>query len=150
MSANAETLKAAKSFALYRKLESKEIMKIAVIVVRTLIGLLFLFASITYFLTSPPSPEFTGNTKIFMDGLAASGYIIPVAKIFELLCGLAFVSGRFVALAVVLIFPIALNILFIHSIHLPSGLPVAIPLFLGILFLAYSQRDKYAPLFTSK
>lgn len=127
-------------------------MKYAVIIVRTLIGLLFLFASVTYFLNvMPPPPELSGDTKTFMDGLAASKYIMPVAKVFELLCGLMFVSGRFVALAVILIFPIALNILFINALHLPpSGLAVAIPLFLGILFLAYSEREKYAPLFSSK
>ena len=122
-------------------------MKIAVIIVRVLIGLMFLFASITYFLNLAPPPEFTGNTKTFMDGIAASGYIMPVSKVFELLCGLAFVSGRFVALAVILIFPIALNILLINAIHLPSGLPIAIPLFLGILFLAYYYRRNYAALF---
>ena len=126
-------------------------MKIAVIIVRTLIGLLFLFASATFFLNIAPPPEgLTGNTKIFFDGLAASGYILPVSKVFELLCALAFLSGRFVALAVVLIFPIVLNILFINAIHLPSGLPIAIPIFLGVLFLAYSEREKYAPLFEAK
>ncbi len=126
-------------------------MKIAVIVVRVLIGLMFLFASVTYFLNLAPPPEdLTGNTKTFFDGLAASGYIMSVAKVFELLCGLAFVSGRFVALAVVVIFPIVLNILFINALHLPSGLPIAIPLFLGILFLAYVHRETYKPLFQAK
>lgn len=125
-------------------------MKIAIIIVRTLVGLLFLFGAISYFLFTAPPPEFSGDTKTFMDGLAASKYILPVAKIFELLCGLAFVSGRFVALAVVLIFPIAVNILLINAIHMPSGLPIAIPLFLAILFLAYSEREKYAPLFEAK
>lgn len=126
-------------------------MKYAIIIARTLIGLLFLFASVTYFITSGGAPEnLTGDTKTFFDGLAASKYILPVSKAFELLCGLAFVSGRFVALAIVLIFPIALNILLINAIHLPSGLPVAIPLSLGILFLAYTEREKYAPLLTSK
>ena len=126
-------------------------MKLAVNIVRILIGLLFLFASITYFLTVSPPPEgLSGDTKIFMDGLAASKYILPVTKIFELICGLLFVAGRFVALAVVLIFPIALNILLINAIHLPSGLPIAIFLFLGIALLAFAHRDKYAPLFSAK
>jgi len=126
-------------------------MKYAIIIVRTLIGLMFLMASITYFLNvgqEPPNLE--GNTKTFFDGLTASKYILPVSKIFELLCGLAFISGRFVALAVILIFPIMLNIFLINAIHLPSGLPIVIPLFLGILFLAYTEREKYAPLFSSK
>ena len=126
-------------------------MKIATIIVRILVGLLFLFASVTYFLNVAPPPEgLTGDTKTFFDGLAASHYIMPLSKVFELLCALAFLSGRFVALAVILIFPIALNILFINAIHLPSGLPIAIPLFVGILFLAYTEREKYAPLFEAK
>lgn len=126
-------------------------MKIAIIIVRTLIGLMFLFASITYFLNLTPPPEnLTGSTKTFFDGLAASAYILPVSKVFELLCGLAFVAGRFVALAVVLIFPIVLNILFINAIHLPSGLPIAMALFLGILFLAYAHRESYRPLLAAK
>ncbi len=127
-------------------------MKIAVTIVRVLIGLLFLFASVAYFLSpsAPPPEGLTGSTKIFMDGLAASGYILPVAKTFEFLCALAFLSGRFVALAVVLIFPIALNILLINAIHLPNGLPIAIPLFIGILFLAYVNCEKYALLLTAK
>lgn len=127
-------------------------MKIAVIIVRVLIGLLFLFASVAYFSNPSAAPPegLTGGTKVFMDGLAASGYILPVAKVFELLCALAFLSGRFVALAVVLIFPIALNILLINAIHLPNGLPIAIALFVGILFLAYANREKYMPLLTAK
>lgn len=127
-------------------------MKYAVIIVRTLIGLLFLFASIAYFaFPAPPPPDgLSEGTKTFLAGLDASKYILPVTKIFELLCGLMFVSGRFVALAVILIFPIALNILLINVIHMPSGIPIAVPLFLGILFLAYSEREKYAPLFSPK
>lgn len=125
-------------------------MKIAIIIVRTLVGLLFLFASIAYWLNVFPQPEFTGNPKTFMDGLAASGYILPVVKFFELLCGLAFVSGRFVALAVVLIFPIAVNILFVHIFILPEGLPIAILLFAGILFLAYANLEKYKPFLEPK
>ena len=125
-------------------------MKIAIIIVRTLIGLLFLFASITYFLNVVPPPELTGKVKVFMDGLAASGYIMPVVKAFELLCGLAFVSGRFVALAVVVIFPITVNILLVHAVLIPAGLPVAIPLFAGILFLAYAYRRNYQSLLQAK
>lgn len=126
-------------------------MKIAVIIVRTLVGLLFLIASVTFFLNlSPPLPDLTGNTKTFFDGLAASGYILPVSKVFELLCALAFISGRFVPLATVVIFPIILNILLINAIHLPSGLPIAVALFFGNLFLAYAHRESYQPLLSSK
>ena len=125
-------------------------MKIAVIVVRTLIGLLFLFASAAYFLNLIPPTEISGKPKVFMEGLAASGYILPVVKTLELLCGLALVSGRYVALAIVVIFPIAVNILLVHALLLPDGLPVAILLFLGILFLAFARRDSYESLLAAR
>lgn len=125
-------------------------MKIAVIIVRTLIGLMFILSSLTYFLNLVPQPDLTSNIKTFMEGLTASIYIMPVVKVFEFLCGLAFISGRFVALAVVLIFPIALNILLINVFLAPSGLAIVIPLFLGILFLAYTHRENYKPLLAAK
>jgi len=125
-------------------------MKIAVIIVRILVGLLFLFASVAYFINLGTPPEMTGRPKIFMDGLAASGYILPVVKTLELLCALAFISGRFVPLAVVVIFPIAVNILLVHAILLPEGLTVAIPLFLAILFLVFAYRENYRQLLAAK
>ena len=125
-------------------------MKIVIVIVRTLIGLLFLFASVAYFLNLVPQPELAGRMKLFTDGINASGYLMPLAKTIELLCGVAFVSGRFVSLAIVLIAPVVLNILLINVFLAPEGLPIAIPLFAGILFLAYVYRKNYEPLFAAK
>jgi len=125
-------------------------MKIAVIVVRILMGLMFAFASIVVLFKLMPEPEQTGNVKIFMEGMAASVYLMTTVKIFELLCALAFLSGRFVPLAAVVIFPIILNILLFHVFLEPSGLPIAILLMIGNLFLAYYYRDKYKALLAAK
>ena len=125
-------------------------MKIAVIIVRTLMGLMFAFASIAYFLKLMHEPEPTGGVKIFNDGIVASVYLMPTVKIFELLCGIAFLSGRFVSLAVVVIFPIILNILLFHSFLQPSGIPLAVLLLLGDLFLAYYYRDRYKAMLSAK
>ena len=122
-------------------------LKITMIVVRTLMGLLFLFASITYFfkLITPPPP--TGAMKVFNDGLQASVYLLPTVKVIELACGLAFVTGRFVPLASVLIAPIIVNIVLVHAFLGPEGLPLAAFLVLANAFLAYYHRDRYRPLF---
>lgn len=125
-------------------------MKIAVIIVRVLMGLLFLFASIVVLFKLFPQPELAGNAKIFMDGVNASGYLLTLIKITELLCGIAFVSGFFVPLATVVIAPITLNILLYHAFVAPEGLPVAIALVLGNLFLAYAYREKYKPFLAAK
>lgn len=125
-------------------------MKIAIIIVRLLTGLIFLFASIIVLFNLMPQPEMKGNAKLFMDGLMATGYFMTLLKITELVCGIAFVSGRFVPLATVVIFPVTLNILCYHAFVAPEGLPVAIPLMLGNLFLAYACRNNYKTLLAAK
>jgi uncharacterized membrane protein YphA (DoxX/SURF4 family) len=122
-------------------------MKKATIVVRVLMGLLFLFASTTYLFNLITPPEPTGAMKIFNDGVKASVYLMPLVKIVELLCAIAFLSGRFVPLASVLIMPNIVNIFFVHLFLGPEGLPVAIFLVAANLFVAYNYREIYKPLF---
>ena len=125
-------------------------MKIAVIIVRVLMGLLFLFASIVVLFKIFPQPELTGNVKIFMDGVNASGYLLPLIKITELVCGIAFVTGFFVPLATVVIAPVIVNILLFHIFVDTSGLPVAIALVAANIFLAIANWNKFRPLFEAK
>lgn len=121
-------------------------MKIAMVIVRTLMGLLFLFASITFFFKLITPPEPTGPMKAFSSGLEASKYLMPAVKTIELICGLAFVSGKFVPLATVLIAPIIVNIVLVHAFLAPEGLPLAAFLVLANLFVAYAYRESYRPL----
>ncbi|MDB5001634.1 MAG: DoxX family protein [Mucilaginibacter sp.] len=124
-------------------------MKITMIIVRTLMGLLLLFASITFLFKLVPVPPLTGATKVYNEGLAVVNAMM-VVKVFELLCGIAFITGRFVTLAVVVIFPIIINIILFHAIVLPSGIGPGLFLLLGDLFLAYYYRKNYGPLFAVK
>ncbi|MBT1688048.1 DoxX family membrane protein [Dawidia soli] len=125
-------------------------MKIAVIIVRVLMGLLFLFSSVSYFFNLIPVPPLEGNMKTFSEGLAASGYLMTLIKGTELICSLALISGFFVPLALVVLFPIIVNIFFVHLLLAPDGMPVAIFVLAGALFLAYAKRDHYKPLLTAK
>ena len=125
-------------------------MKIATIVIRVLLGLLLVFGSVTFFLKLYPVPEMQGNLKLFNEGLAASGYVMQVVKFIELVCGIAFVAGFFVPLATIVIFPITLNILFVHIFVAPEGLPIALFVLASNLFLVYVNRDKYKPLLSVK
>lgn len=125
-------------------------MKIAMIIVRTLMGLLFLFGSITYFLNLVPQPELQGSMKTFNEGLAASGYFFTLLKITELVCGLMLVTGRFVPLALVILSPIIINILMVHLFLDLRGLPIAIFLVVANIFLAYCYWDAFRQLLTPK
>jgi putative oxidoreductase len=127
-------------------------MKIAMIIVRTLMGLMFLFASVVvlFKIDMGKMPEMSEANKTFMAGIMASGYLMTFIKVTELICAIAFLTGRFVTLATVVIFPIVLNILLTHIFVAPDGVLTAVLLLLGNLFLAWYYRKNYAPLFTMK
>ena len=124
-------------------------MRIATIIIRSLIGLLLLFASISYFLHLFPEPPLAGNMKIFNDGLKASGYLIPLVKTIELICGLSFIIGKFNKITFILLMPISVNIICTHIFLAPEGIPVAAFLFLGNVFLLFTKWDSYKGLFVA-
>lgn len=124
-------------------------MKITMIIVRTLMGLLLLFASVSYLFHLMPIPPATGSAKVYNDGLAVVN-AMQVVKVIELLCGICFVTGRFVTLATIVIFPIIINIVMFHGVVQPSGLGPGLFLLFGDLFLAYYYRKNYIPLFSMK
>jgi putative oxidoreductase len=127
-------------------------MRIAMIVVRTLMGLLFIFSAVTFFLNLVPMPQLEGPIKTLFEGLNAAGYFFPILKATELLCGLLFVSGRFVPLATVVIAPIIVNIFCVNIWVNPAMPGPAIATFLvaANIFVAYYYREAYRPLLRSK
>ncbi|ABZ94149.1 DoxX family membrane protein [Leptospira biflexa] len=122
-------------------------MKILYIIVRTLLGALFLFSSIAVLFNLVQQPEMTGNIKIFNDGLKASGYLMTFIKVTELVCAIAFLTGRFVPLASVIIAPVVINIFMVHIMIAPEGIPVGIFVVVANAFLGYYNRSAFAALF---
>ncbi|HNQ16116.1 MAG TPA: hypothetical protein PKM58_11165 [Pyrinomonadaceae bacterium] len=125
-------------------------MRIAATIVRILLGLLLLFASIAFFANLGGPPELNERQKAFFNGLTASRYILPVVKTLELLCAIAFVSGYFVPLATLVFFPIAVNILLTHVFVMPDGLPVAIGVAIAEAFMIFVSFERYTPFLAAK
>ena len=121
-------------------------MKIAVIIVRTLMGLLLLFGGVVYFFKPFPMPAPVGVFKVYNDGLAVVNLMFYV-KVLELICGLAFVTGKYNTLTAVVILPILLNIVLFHAVAAPAAIGPGLFLLLGDLFIAYYYRKNYASLF---
>jgi hypothetical protein len=99
-----------------------------------------------------PMPPMEGPIKTFNEGLAASIYFLPLLKITEFLCGLAFITNRYVALACVVIAPVIINILFVHLFIArdAASIGIALGLFFGNIFLAYAHWDKFKPILSAK
>lgn len=126
-------------------------MNIARHILRTLLGLLFVFASATYFLNVlPPPPEMPGDAGTFNRGLEAASYFMPLLKSVELVSGLLLLSNRFVALALAMLAPIVVNIVAVHATLMPDGLVMVIIIAIVHVTLVWMHRKSFAPLFAMR
>ncbi|OOQ60544.1 hypothetical protein [Mucilaginibacter pedocola] len=122
-------------------------MKIAMIVVRTLMGLFLLWASIAYFFDLMKAPATMPDAVITYNKGIAVAHILTIVKSIELICGLLLVAGLFVPLVTVVIFPITINIVLFHFFAAPETIGGGVLLLVLNLFLAWYYRKNYAPLF---
>jgi putative oxidoreductase len=123
-------------------------MKIATIIVRILLGGMMIFASIAYFFKLGEQPVPTGDMLTVMTGFMAMKYLFPLAKVIELVCGLAILSGKFLRLALIVLLPISVNIFLIHAVVSKTDIPMAAGILIANLFLIYANWNSYKHLFT--
>lgn len=112
------------------------------LVARILLGLIFTVFGLNGFLQFLPMPEMNPEAGAFLGALAETGYMLPLIKGTEVIAGLLLLSGRLVALALVLLAPIIVNIFLFHTLLAPA-LPMPITLVALEGFLAYSYRDAF-------
>lgn len=120
------------------------------IAARIALGLIFSVFGLNGFLHFLPQPPPAAAAVALLDGLAASGYMFPLIKGTELVAGLLLLSGRAVPFALTLLAPVVVNIVAFHLFLDPSSL--AVPLFTLVtgLYLAWTERAVFAPLFGAR
>jgi hypothetical protein len=125
-------------------------MKIASLIGRYLLGIIFLIFGLNGFLHFiPMGPMPTGLAGQYMGVMAASGYMVAVFAV-QLICGVLFLVNRFVPLALVLIAPVIFNILLFHSLMQPQGLPPGLLATACWLLVAASHRAAFEGILQSK
>ena len=100
-------------------------MKITIVIARFLLGLIFLVFGLNGFLHFIPAPPPTGIAGQFVGALFVSHYLVPIFLL-QIISGVLLLLNRYVPLALTLLGPIIVNILLIHTLMLPSGLPLAL------------------------
>ena len=124
-------------------------MKIATLIARILLGVLFLVFGLNGLLHFIPLPLPSGLAGQYMGALFVSHYLV-VVFLLQVIGAALLLANRFVPLALVLLGPIVVNILLFHSLMAPAGLPLALSatLLWGILF--YSVRHAFAGVFVQR
>ena len=118
-------------------------MKIATIIARVLLGLIFVFFgsnAFLHFLPMPPLPQ--GVTGEYLHAFFASGYVYVIGGV-QVLAGLLLLVGRFVPLGLTLLGAVIFNIWAFHLLMAPEGLPPAIVVTIFELFLVWRYRDAF-------
>lgn len=124
-------------------------MKIATIIVRSLLGLMFVVFGLNIFfnfMPQPPPPE--GPARNFIMALAVSHYFYVVGAL-KVVGGALLLAGRLVPLGLTLLGPVIVNILCFHVFLEPSGLPIAVVVSVLALFLLWRYREHFAQLMKS-
>jgi putative oxidoreductase len=127
-------------------------MKIAVLIARILLGLIFLVFGLNFFFPfiKMQAPVLSPQATAFQVGLYGSHYFFQYMKVIEVVSGLFLLINRFTALFVIILLPICLNIFLFHAMLAPAGIPVGAAVIVLDLFLCYAYRKYYSSLFTTK
>ncbi|MCE9584454.1 MAG: DoxX family membrane protein [Planctomycetes bacterium] len=124
--------------------EGKSFTRFFPIIARVLMGLLFTMTGLNGFLNFLPQPK--EAMPEFAVALAKTGYMFPMIMGTQLLCGLLFLSGRFVPLALALLAPVVVNIVAFHLFLAQNGIAMAMVVLLLELYLAGAYRGAFKPM----
>lgn len=74
------------------------------------------------------------------------GWLIPLVGVIEIVGGILFITNKFRALGAIVILPVMVGVLLTHTVNAPSGLPMALALFIVNIWVIYENRHKYMPM----
>jgi len=121
-------------------------MKFLTVIVRILLGLMFVvFGSNIFLHFIPMPPQKPSLATDFGKALMESHYMYVVGFL-QVAGGLLLLIGRYVPLGLTLLGPVIVNILLFHIFLDPSGLPMAIIVAVLALFLVWRYRTNFAGL----
>lgn len=112
-------------------------------VARIFLGLVFFVFGLNgffHFLPQPAMPEAAGS---FAGALAATKYMFPLIKGTEVAAGALLLSNRFVPLALTLLAPVVVNIVFFHAVLVGGGLAIPLAVLAAGLYLAWAYRASF-------
>src|SRR6266446_5514387 len=125
-------------------------MKIAALIARILLGLVFFVFGLNGFLNFiPMGPLPTGLAGQFVAVLFQSHYVLFVSGI-QLAGGVLLLVNRYVPLALVLLGPVIVNIFLYHLLMDRSGLVLAIVVVILWGILAIRHRQNFSGIFVQR
>ncbi len=120
-------------------------MKIATIIARTLLGLVFVvfgFNGFFHFIPMGPPPPADSPAGMFFTAVSTTDYM-KVVFLLQIIGGALLLLNLLPVLGLVILCPIIFNIVLFHATMAPSGLPLAIAISVLAVFLIGMYWDHY-------
>jgi putative oxidoreductase len=125
-------------------------MRIAALIARLLLGLIFVVFGLNAFLQfMPMGPMPTGLAGQFIGALVQSHYMWVVA-VLQIVGGALLLVNRYVALGLVLLGPVIVNILLYHLLLNPVGIGMAILVTVLWFIVFYWHRAAFSGIFAPR
>ena len=118
-----------------------------ILVLRILLALILIVFGVNKFfgfMPKPKMPELAGN---FMSAMMATGYLFKLVGATEVFVGLLLLFNKWIPLALVIIAPVAVNMIFFHLFLNPAGIGPAAVVTIIVIILMYNNWNKYKALF---
>ena len=124
-------------------------MKIATLIARILLGLIFTVFGLNMFLHFLPMQMPPGDAGAMSALMFAHGWFNFIGLLY-VIAGVLLLIGRYVGIALTILGPIIVVILLFHITLLPQGIGMA--LFVAVLeiFLIYAYRNHFGDIFSAK
>src|SRR6201986_2076349 len=124
-------------------------MKITAVIARFLLGFIFLVFGLNGFLHFIPSSPPSGTAGQFVGALFVSHYLVPIFLLQVISAALLLVNC-YVPLALAPPAPIIVNMLLIHILMRPSGLPLALVVTVLWIVVFLRVRSAFAGLWQQR
>lgn len=118
-------------------------MKTITLISRILLGLMLIVFGLNKFLQFMPMPEMAEPAQAFMGALVATGYVMTIVAVVEIIAGILIILNKFSALALVVLFPIMLNAFLFHLFLDIAGIGGSLLVMVLIIYLLFVEKHKF-------
>src|SRR5690606_27265130 len=114
-----------------------------------LFGLGYINSGLNKFFNYMPVPDDMPEEMVrAFTALMEIAWLMPLVAIVEIIGGILFLPEKYRALGAIIIFPVSVGVLLVHSTVAPSGLPLALFIMAINLWVIIENRHKYLPMIT--
>ena len=116
------------------------------LVLCVLLGLMMINSGLNKIFEYMPPPEFSEEVGKLFSAFMASGWVMPLIAIAEIVGGILLIPAKTRALGAIVLLPVMLGIFSFHLVQDPSTIAIAIVILAIDVWVIIDNKQKYMPM----